>query len=114
MRREKAEVERDYRRRSRRQARGRRGVRLGTYSEAGGIGFLADALLTGLQRGRVDVERMERAARPDERREDRSVVADAGRRVDRDVSLLECCPPEAVREAEVRLQRARTRRQRAR
>ena len=39
---------------------------------AGGIGlagFVADALLTGLQRGRVDVERMERAARPDERRE---------------------------------------------
>ena len=79
-------------------------MRLGTYSEASGIGLaglVADAPGAGLQRGRVDVERVERAARPDERREDRRVVADAGRRVHRDVSLLECCPPEAVREAEV-------------
>ena len=74
---------------------------LGARPEAGGIGLaglVADALRTGLQRGRVDVDRMERAARPDELREDRSVVADAGRRVHRDVSLSECCPPEAVRE----------------
>ena len=65
-------------------------MRLGTYSEAGGIrlaGLVADALGAGLQRGRVDVERMERAARPDERREYCRVVADAGRRVHRDVSL---------------------------
>ena len=84
-------------------------MRLGTYSEASGIGLVADALRTGLQRSRVDVERMERAARPDERREYCRVVADAGRRVDRDVSLLECCPPEAVREAQVALQCAGTR-----
>ena len=76
-------------------------MRLGARPEAGGIllaCLVADALGAGLQRGRVDVQRMERAARPDERREYCRVVADAGRCVDGDVSLSERCPPEAVRE----------------